>query len=47
MIEKGSAIDRSSIPAGEFFVIGDNRFDARDSRYLGPVTFASIIGKKL
>jgi signal peptidase I len=36
-----------TVPAGEFFVMGDNRFDARDSRYFGPVSFASIIGKKL
>jgi len=36
-----------TVPAGEFFVMGDNRFDARDSRYFGPIPFASIIGKKL
>jgi signal peptidase I len=51
------AIDRSSnvrppdvsltIPADQFFVLGDNRFDARDSRYFGPVTFSSILGRKL
>lgn len=36
-----------TIPADQFFVMGDNRFDARDSRYFGPVSFSSIIGKKL
>jgi len=35
------------VPPGEFFLMGDNRFDARDSRYFGPITFAAIIGKKL
>lgn len=30
----------------QFFVMGDNRFDARDSRYFGPIPFGSIIGKK-
>jgi len=35
------------IPADHFFVMGDNRLDARDSRYFGPVPFNSIIGKKL
>lgn len=36
-----------TVPAGEFFVMGDNRFDARDSRYFGPIPFSSIIGRKL
>jgi signal peptidase I len=36
-----------TVPPDQFFVMGDNRFDARDSRYFGPVTFRSIIGKKL
>ncbi len=35
-----------TVPAGQFFVMGDNRFDARDSRYFGPIQFTSIIGKK-
>ena len=36
-----------TIPSDYFFVMGDNRFDARDSRYFGPISFAWIIGKKL
>ena len=36
-----------TVPADNFFVMGDNRFNARDSRYFGPIAFSSIIGKKL
>jgi signal peptidase I len=36
-----------TIPADHFFVMGDNRFEATDSRYLGTIPFSSIIGKKL
>jgi len=35
------------IPLDHFFVMGDNRFEARDSRYFGPIPFSSIIGRKL
>ena len=35
------------VPADEFFVMGDNRNDARDSRYFGPISFRSIIGRTL
>src|SRR5271154_2319471 len=33
------------VPAGEFYVLGDNRTDSCDSRYWGPITGSSIIGK--
>jgi signal peptidase I len=35
------------VPPDQFFVMGDNRFKALDSRYFGPIPFRSIIGKKL
>jgi signal peptidase I len=36
-----------TVPPDHFFVMGDNRLGARDSRYMGPIPFRSIIGKKL
>ena len=36
-----------TVPPEQFLVMGDNRFDARDSRYFGSISFASIIAKKL
>ena len=33
------------VPPGEFYMLGDNRADSCDSRYWGPVTGSSIIGK--
>src|SRR5262249_55631618 len=35
------------VPADHFFVMGDNRLDALDSRSFGPIPFGAIIGRKL
>jgi signal peptidase I len=35
------------VPPEHLFVMGDNRFNAFDSRRFGPISFSSIIGKKL
>jgi signal peptidase I len=36
-----------TVPRDHFFVLGDNRLDALDSRYFGPIAFGAIIGRKL
>jgi len=36
-----------TVPAGCIFVLGDNRYNAVDSRYFGPVPFETVIGKKI
>jgi len=33
------------VPAGEFYLLGDNRADSCDSRYWGPIEGSSIVGK--
>jgi signal peptidase I len=31
----------------ELFVVGDNRYNAVDSRYFGPIKFSTVVGRKL
>ncbi len=33
------------MPAGRYFVLGDNRGDSSDSRYWGPITHDEIVGR--
>ena len=33
------------IPAGEYFVMGDNRTDSEDSRFFGPIPKSLIVGR--
>jgi len=33
------------IPAGEYFVMGDNRTDSEDSRFFGPIPASLIVGR--
>ena len=33
------------IPAGEYYVMGDNRTDSEDSRYFGPIPESLIVGR--
>jgi signal peptidase I len=33
------------VPAGEYYMMGDNRTDSEDSRYFGPIPKSLIVGK--
>jgi signal peptidase I len=38
-------INRETIPAGDYFVMGDNRTDSCDSRVFGPIPSSSVVGQ--
>jgi signal peptidase I len=44
-IPKASARSPYRVPAGDFYVLGDNRAISCDSRYWGPVTGSTVVGK--
>jgi signal peptidase I len=40
-----TGIQTQKIPAGEYFVMGDNRSDSQDSRFFGPIHRSLIVGR--
>ncbi len=36
-----------TVPAGTYFVMGDNRCDSLDSRYFGVISDSSIVGRSV
>ncbi len=38
-------INKETIPAGDYFVMGDNRTDSCDSRVFGPIPSSSVVGQ--
>ncbi|MGD0380875.1 MAG: signal peptidase I [Acidimicrobiales bacterium] len=40
-----TGINTQKIPAGEYFVMGDNRSDSQDSRFFGPIKGSLIVGR--
>ncbi|HEV3226923.1 MAG TPA: signal peptidase I, partial [Acidimicrobiales bacterium] len=37
----------TTVPKGDLWVMGDNRGDSRDSRFIGPITESSVIGRAI
>lgn len=43
--ENPIAVPKMKLAADQYFVMGDNRLNSQDSRFFGPITRSSIIGK--
>jgi len=39
------SFDPVTVPAGQYFVMGDNRDDSKDSRYIGFIPGSAIAGR--
>jgi len=38
-------LPRQTVPGGEVFVLGDNRSNSKDSRFIGPIETDTVVGK--
>jgi signal peptidase I len=38
-------LEKQKIPPGEYFLMGDNRDESKDSRYFGPISRSQIVGR--
>ena len=41
------AFGPTTVPKGDLWVMGDNRGNSRDSRFIGPITESSVIGRAI
>lgn len=42
-----AAFGPTTVPGGDLWVMGDNRGNSRDSRFIGPITESSVIGRAI